>query len=207
MSRVAVLAGGGIAAAFVMVGVIVVGLVGLAVLGFAAYYMGVGPAAEVGGDDDVEDPSTDDGEEGDDGGDAEDGDATDDDAETDDRTQESLEESPFDFTIDEIEECGEGCRDVTATLFNEGEDEETGIFVETEIFAGEDNTDPDDRVWEGSESIGTIEAGGSHTSTQRVQLGLEEAVQIDDEDGWVTIVTTIESDQRIVVIQDSEQID
>lgn len=119
----------------------------------------------------------------------------------------ATETAPFTFTIDEIEECGQTCRDVTATLHNNQEETATGVSVFTRVFAGEDNTDEEDLVWEGKEEIGTVEAGGSHSSTERVELSLQEALKIDQHDGWITIVTTVQSDDTAVTFRDSERVD
>ncbi len=115
-------------------------------------------------------------------------------------------EPPFVFTIDEIEECGQTCRDVTASLQNNQDEPATGTTVFTRVFAGEDNTDPDDLVWEGKEAVGTIDAGETHTTTRRVELSLQAAQKIDDRDGWITIVTTVETDDQTVTFRDSEQV-
>lgn len=114
--------------------------------------------------------------------------------------------APFTFTIDEVEECGQTCRDVTATLQNNQEESATGVTVFTRVFAGEDNTDDEDLVWEGKEEVGTVEAGGSQTSTTRVELSLRAALKIDRHDGWITIVTTVQTDDRAVTFQGSEQV-
>ncbi|MDZ7700841.1 MAG: hypothetical protein U5J98_01550 [Halobacteriales archaeon] len=118
----------------------------------------------------------------------------------------ATETPPFSFTIDEIEECGQTCRDVTATLHNNQDETATGTTVFTRVFAGEDNTDTADLVWEGKEEVGTLEAGTSHTTTRRVELSLQDARKIEQNDGWITIVTTVQTDERTVTFRDSEQV-
>lgn len=113
---------------------------------------------------------------------------------------------PFTFTIDTIEDCGQTCRDVTATLDNNQDETATGITVYIRIFAGQNNTETDDMVWEGTEEVGTLKASGTHTTTERVELSLQEARKIDNNDGWITILTTVESDETTVTFQDSEQV-
>jgi len=113
---------------------------------------------------------------------------------------------PFSFTIDEIDECGQTCRDVTAILQNNQDEPATGTTVFTRIFAGQDNTDTDDLVWEGKEEVGTLDAGARHSTTRRVELSLQEAMKIDGHDGWITIVTTVETDEQTVTFRDSEQV-
>ena len=162
----------------------------------AALYMGVGPAPGGDSGDEIEEfPTETEAESDGDDADGEDGDDT---------TAE--DDPPFTFTVDEIEECGQTCRDVTATVHNEQPDDTNDVNVYTRIYAGEDNTDSDDIVWEGTEAVGTLEAETAHTSTRRVELSLQDARKIDNNDGWVTIVTTVESDEETVTFQDSEQV-
>jgi hypothetical protein len=118
----------------------------------------------------------------------------------------TAETPPFSFTVESVEECGRTCRDVTTTLHNNQNDTATGITVYIRIFAGENNTAEEDVVWEGKEEVGTMEAGGSQTSTERVDLSLNEARQIEQRDGWITILTTVETDDRTVTFQNSEQV-
>ncbi len=155
----------------------------------AALYTGAGPAPGGDSGDEIEEfPTADD-------------------ADTDDSDTTSPDETdPFSFNIDEIEECGETCRDVTATLDNNQDETATNVTVYIRIFAGQDNTDTDDIVWEGTEDAGTVEAGEDHTTTERVELSLQDARKIDQEDGWITILTTVESDDTTVTFQDSERV-
>jgi hypothetical protein len=118
----------------------------------------------------------------------------------------SPDTAPFAFTIEEVETCGQTCRDVTATLHNNQDSTATGVTVFTRVFAGQKNTDTDDLVWEGNEKVGTVKAGGSHTSTNRVELSYQEGLEIERNDGWVTIVTTVQTDDRTVTFRDSEQV-
>lgn len=159
-------------------------------IGFGyAFYTGVGPAP--GGGDSGETPSDFPTE-------------TTSDAET---TNQSDEDIPtFSFTIDAVETCGQTCRDVTATVTNNQNETATGITVYTRIFAGQNTTDTDELVWEGNEPVGTLKADGTHTTTTRVELSLQDARKIEQNDGWITILTTVESDETTVTFQDSEQV-
>lgn len=132
---------------------------------------------------------------------------TEDDADTDGSDTRSPDETdPFSFVTDDIEKCGQTCRDVTATLDNNQNETATNVPVYTRIFAGQDNTDTDDIVWEGTEDAGTMAAGEDYTTTERVELSLQDARRVDQEDGWITIITTVESDDTTVTFQDSEQV-
>ena len=167
-------------------GVATVGATGVG----AALYTGTGPAPGGDSGDEIEEFPT---EEPPDDEEEEGAASTDDD-------------DPFEFAIDEIEECGQTCRDVTATLFNRQTETATGVTTYTRIFAGEANTDPDDVVWEGSVEIGEMDAESSHTTTERVELSLQDARTIDQEDGWVTILTSVDTDETTVTFQDSERV-
>jgi len=125
---------------------------------------------------------------------------------TGDDSSSSDETDAFTFAIDEIEECGQTCRDVTATLDNNQNESASNVTVYTRIFAGQENTDTNDIVWEGSEAAGDMGAESAHTTTERVELSLQDARKIDQEDGWITIVTTVESDETTITFQDDEQV-
>lgn len=160
----------------------------------AALYTGAGPAPGGDSGDEIEEFPTEEDTDGD-GSDADGSDAT----STDDT-------DPFSFMIDELEECGETCRDVTSTLTNNQDQTESNVTVYVRIFAGQDNTNTDDLVWEGTEDVGTMEADEDYTSTDRVELSLQDARKIDQEDGWITIQTTVESDDTTVTFQDNERV-
>jgi hypothetical protein len=107
-------------------------------------------------------------------------------------------EKPFAFTIDEIEQCGSTCRDVTSTVTNQQSSEATGVDVTTDIYAG--NETSGDTIWSGEEDVGTLPAGESYTATKRVDLGMSDALAVEQNDGWITIETTIESDSKTMTI-------
>jgi hypothetical protein len=167
--------------------------------GVAAFALGLGPAPG-GGDDDsdvgpipTETPSsTDDTNEtadaeGDSGGDVE------------------STTPPFTVSIDQISSCGTTCRDVTATLTNQQPEPAEDVTVFTQIYVG-NSTAAADRIWEGSQSLGTIPAGASVTRTQRVSLSYAEAYSVQQHDGWVTVVTTIQSTDRTVTVEERRDV-
>jgi hypothetical protein len=51
-----------------------------------------------------------------------------------------------------------------------------------------------------------MDPGTSHTTTERVELSLRDARKVDQNDGWITILTTVESDDTTVTFQNSEQV-
>ncbi len=109
----------------------------------------------------------------------------------------------FAFEIDRIESCGETCRDVTTTLTSEGAGS-TDVTVYTRIYA--DNGTDGDVVWQGSEPIGDLDAGESYTGTKRVDLSITDAYAIQQSGGWITIQTTIQSDEKTVTTTERRQV-
>ena len=92
----------------------------------------------------------------------------------------------FEFTIEQIEECGQTCREVTATVANDGGEAAENVVVETTMYAD------GDVVWEGTEEIGDLPANESYTSTREVDVGLSGGAKIQQNDGYVTIETVID---------------
>jgi hypothetical protein len=154
----------------------------------AALYTGVGPA-----------PGGDSGEEIEDF-------PTEEEADNDGSTTTAEDTPPFTFTIDDTSNCGQTCREVTATLDNNQNETASGVTVYIRILAGENNTNTDDIVWEGTEDVGTMDPDASHTTTKRIELSLQDARKVNENDGWITILTTVESDTTTVTFQDSEQV-
>lgn len=113
---------------------------------------------------------------------------------------------PFTFAVDAIEECGQTCRDVTVTLYNQQDDTATGVTVVTRIYAGQDNTDSGDMVWETEVAVGTLEADAAYTTTERVELSYGEAFSVQQQGGWITVHTTVRSDERTVTFEESQQV-
>lgn len=99
---------------------------------------------------------------------------------------------PFRFELLGVEECGTTCRDVTILLYNQLDESATGVAVTARLYAG--NGTDGDVLWTNEREVGTIEAEGSTTSTERVSLGPFEAAKLEASDGWVTVVLTVESD-------------
>ncbi|AFK20368.1 hypothetical protein E6P09_13330 [Haloferax mediterranei ATCC 33500] len=118
---------------------------------------------------------------------------------------ESTPEPPFVFQIDEIEKCGQTCRDVTSTLVNQQDADATGVTVYSRIFVG-NSTDADDEIWRGSEEVGNLPAGESYSTTRRVKLSLSEAFAVQQADGWITIQTTIETDEQTLTYSERRDV-
>jgi hypothetical protein len=115
------------------------------------------------------------------------------------------DQPPFSFEIDTIEQCGETCRDVTATLYNNQQQGASNVSVYTRIYVG-NSTAEQDRIWTGDERIGEMEAGDSDTQTQRVELSRREAFAVQQSDGWITIHTTVDSEETTVTVENRRNV-
>lgn len=110
----------------------------------------------------------------------------------------------FGFGIDAVERCGQTCRDVTSTLTNNGDATAADATVHTRIFVGQ-GTDGD-VVWRGSEDVGTLASGESYTTTRQVELSFADALAVQNSGGWITVQTTVETDDDAVTFTDERQV-
>lgn len=115
------------------------------------------------------------------------------------------DQPPFSFEIDNIEQCGQTCRDVTATLYNNQEESASNVTVYTRIYAG-NSTDQSDQIWSGEQQIGDMEAGSSATRTQRIELSVSEGFAVQQNDGWITVRTTVRSADTTVSFQNQRNV-
>lgn len=107
---------------------------------------------------------------------------------------------PFGLGIDGIDRCGYTCRDVTASLTNNGGNPRRNVTVQTDIYAGED------RVWNGTRTVGTLGAKQTVTRTTRVDVGYVGAAKIEHNGGNVTIVTTVRWDHGSATYRDRRNV-
>ena len=112
---------------------------------------------------------------------------------------------PFTFEIDSVENCGETCRDVTATLYNNQQQAASNVSVYPRLYTG-NSTAEEDRIWSGDEQIGDVTAGGSDTGTQRVELSTRDGFAVQQSDGWITILTTVDSEETTVTFENRRNV-
>ncbi|WP_224447810.1 hypothetical protein [Haloprofundus salilacus] len=155
--------------------VVVAGIGGALALGLTPGDI-VGGAAGGVGDDAPTDARTDGGTTGGDDGASSGG--------GDDAVQDAYDQ-PLRFSVGEIEECGTTCRDVTAQVKNTGNESVDDIDVTVRIFAD------DDEVWNGNVEVGAVDAGEVQEQTIRVELGYMDAYKIKQNDGYITVRTTV----------------
>lgn len=182
----------------VVVAVVVVAIGGIVYLG-----TGQQPAVDVGGVDwggDVNSEETDsDGEVGSNG-------AVDRESTEPAYDRRTVAEPAFAFSVDAVESCGTTCRDVTATVTNTGNDSATDVQATTSLYVGANTTDSEARIWEGTETIGTLDPGASATTTERVELSFGDATTIQENGGWITVQTTVTSEERTTTFQRTRQV-
>lgn len=166
------------------VGIIAVATIVIIAAGAYAVFMGVGPVPGGNGDGNVSSyPSSDEGSTYNASGDGG-----------------MASEPPFTFTVNEITQCGQTCRNVTVTIHNQQSTAAKNVTVYSRIYAG-NNTNPDNRVWSGNKQVGRLQANSSYTGTQTVRLSYSEGYAVQQKDGWITILTTVESDGQTVTFK------
>ena len=99
---------------------------------------------------------------------------------------------PFGFEVRSIEDCGRTCREVNAVLHNRMEVDARGVVVYTWIYAG-NGTERNDVVWAKNRGIGVLGAGDVDRSADRVNLSVQQAENVRERDGWITVEATVES--------------
>jgi hypothetical protein len=94
----------------------------------------------------------------------------------------------FQFDVRSFEACGQTCRDVDVELTNSGA-AAADVTATSRLYAGEAG---EDRVWQGTETIGGMSAGETVERTIRIQLSFVEASKVCGAD-TVTLVTDVAS--------------
>ncbi|MCU4800533.1 hypothetical protein OB920_09140 [Halobacteria archaeon HArc-gm2] len=122
----------------------------------------------------------------------------------DDGTETTTDEPAFTVVADNTEECGRTCRDVTSTVTNRQNATAEDVTVSTQIYAGKEGNGK--QVWQGSADVGTLAGGESHSETKRITLGWSDAIAVKGAGGWVTIETTVESDDETVTITERRDV-
>ncbi|SFR35624.1 hypothetical protein [Halogeometricum limi] len=105
-----------------------------------------------------------------------------------DQSENATDERQFDFSVGNVTNCGLTCRDVTVTAVNTGDEAAANVTVATWLLAG------DTVVWNGTETVDSLDANESVTVTKRVQVGFFDALAVMRNDGYVTANTTVSWD-------------
>lgn len=116
----------------------------------------------------------------------------------------ATDEPAFTVIADNTDKCGRTCRDVTSTVTNRQNATAENVTVATQIYAGKEGNGK--QVWQGSADVGTLAGGESHTATERIELGFGDAIAVKGAGGWVTIETTVESDDGTVTLTERRDV-
>ncbi|MFC7142145.1 hypothetical protein ACFQMA_20195 [Halosimplex aquaticum] len=95
---------------------------------------------------------------------------------------------PVSVSVDNVTNCGDRCRTVTANLTNSGNESLENVTAVTRILAG------DTQIWNRTSQFGNVSANASANRTARIRLSYVEAFSIISNDGWIRINTTVRWD-------------
>ena len=109
------------------------------------------------------------------------------------------EELGLTFEVRNITECGNTCRDVTYAVIDTEGDGASNVAADIDITSG------GDPIWNGTESVGAVPAGGEVVQTVRVEVGLNEAYTVSQNDNRVTITTVLTADGQTATIVQERQ--
>lgn len=110
----------------------------------------------------------------------------------------------FTTTVKEITKCGQTCSEISAKFTNQMEEDATNVTIYTRIYAG--NGTDGDRIWMDNRPVGKIPAETSEHTIDRIELGMFDVPKVSATDGWITIETTVESDQATVTFVSNRKV-
>jgi hypothetical protein len=87
------------------------------------------------------------------------------------------------FTIDDRSECGRTCRVVNATVTNVGNETVRNVRFAHELFSNGESGEPNEQVWAGTATVGTLSAGSSAEMQFEVRFGAMEGLAIQSNGG------------------------
>lgn len=105
----------------------------------------------------------------------------------------------FAYQITNIAEINDTAREVTVDLTNDGNASAENVRVTTQVYAGNTTAD-DEQVWDGTEELGEVAVDETVTFSQTIALSFDDALAVESADGWITIVTTIQTADGEVTI-------
>lgn len=107
---------------------------------------------------------------------------------------------PFSFVIQNITECGDTCREVSATIVNQRNTTAAGVTVRSEIYTG------GEQIWQGSSDVGELDANATYTDTKTVELSIVEAYRVQQNDGQIRIETYVVTNNGTYVFKDERDV-
>jgi hypothetical protein len=113
---------------------------------------------------------------------------------------------PFVPELENMEKCGETCREATVALQNKMNVDAENTVVYVRLYAG-DSTDSEDVVWGENRELGTLGAGEVYRETETVDLSPQQANKVRETDGVVTAKATVESDQATATFVERDDVE
>jgi hypothetical protein len=113
---------------------------------------------------------------------------------------------PFVPELENMEKCGETCREATVALQNKMNVDAENVVVYVRLYAG-DSTDSEDVVWGENRELGTLGAGEVYRTTESVDLTPQQANKVRETDGVVTAKATVESDQATATFVERDDVE
>lgn len=105
----------------------------------------------------------------------------------------------LDFDVRAVSECGDLCRDVTyAVVDADGEGA-------TDVVAAINMTADGEPIWDGTERVGDVPAGGVVEETVRIEVGISEGYAVAQNNNSVTVTTELTADGRTTTIVSKRQ--
>ena len=92
------------------------------------------------------------------------------------------------LSVENVSDCGDRCRRVTANLTNVGNETPTNVTAETRVLAD------GSLLWNRTHDFETLSVNESANRTARIDLGLRDALVVAGNDGWMTTETTVSWD-------------
>jgi hypothetical protein len=121
-------------------------------------------------------------------------------------TQTTYTGKPFVPELENMEECGETCREATVAMQNAMNVDAENVVVYVRIHAG-DSTDPDDVVWAENRNIGTLGAGEVYRETESIDLTPQQANNVREEGGLATVKATVDSRQATATFVERDNVE
>ena len=113
---------------------------------------------------------------------------------------------PFVPELENMEECGETCREATVALQNKMSVDAENVVVYVRLYAG-DSTNSEDVIWGENRELGTLGAGEVYRETETVDLTPQQANKVRETEGVVTAKATIESDQATATFVERDNVE
>lgn len=106
---------------------------------------------------------------------------------------------PFSFSVKKIENCGDTCREVTASITN-NQNVSRDVTVRSIIYTG------GEKIWEGESDLGTLASGETRTDTKTVKLGYVDGYKVKQNDGKILVKTYVVTEDATYVFKERRDV-